>query len=56
MLTSQGSGRVSGQLVQDVVRLGSWTVPEQYFGAVDQLSEDFADNPNDGVMGAFSSS
>jgi hypothetical protein len=28
-------------------------VPNQYFGAVDERSDDFEGNPNDGVMGTL---
>jgi hypothetical protein len=50
-LTIQGSGSVSGHLAQDVVRLGNTAVKSQYFGAVNEESEDFTDSPHSGVMG-----
>ncbi|KAI9633852.1 aspartic peptidase domain-containing protein [Dioszegia hungarica] len=52
-----GSGSVSGHLAQDVVRLGNTAVKSQYFGAVNEESEDFTDSPHSGVMAgmAFSS-
>lgn len=53
---SQGSGSVSGTLAQDRVAIGSLVVDGQYFGAVNEESQDFADSPNDGLIGmAFSS-
>ncbi|ORX40467.1 aspartic peptidase domain-containing protein [Kockovaella imperatae] len=51
-----GTGSVSGTLAQDSVSIGGSSVRGQYFGAVDQESDDFDGNPNSGVMGmAFSS-
>lgn len=55
-LTNQGSGSVSGHLAQDVVRLGNTAVKSQYFGAVNEESEDFTDSPHSGVMGELDSS
>ncbi|KAG8943285.1 hypothetical protein FRC04_002965 [Tulasnella sp. 424] len=50
-----GTGEVSGVLAQDRVAVGSLVVNDQYFGAVNQESDDFADSPNDGLIGmAFS--
>ncbi|KAG8983794.1 hypothetical protein FRB90_005765, partial [Tulasnella sp. 427] len=51
-----GTGQVSGVLAQDRVSVGTLVVDNQYFGAVDQESDDFNDEPNDGLIGmAFSS-
>ncbi|KAG8988579.1 hypothetical protein FRB90_002676 [Tulasnella sp. 427] len=51
-----GTGQVSGVLAQDRVAVGTLVVDNQYFGAVDQESDDFNDEPNDGLIGmAFSS-
>ncbi|KAG8991856.1 hypothetical protein FRB94_012210 [Tulasnella sp. JGI-2019a] len=51
-----GSGSVSGTLAQDRVAIGNLVIDEQYFGAVNQESQDFEDSPNDGLIGmAFSS-
>ncbi|KAG8934118.1 hypothetical protein FRC01_005017 [Tulasnella sp. 417] len=50
-----GTGEVSGVLAQDRVAVGSLVVNDQYFGAVNQESDDFEDSPNDGLIGmAFS--
>ncbi|KAJ7901767.1 aspartic peptidase domain-containing protein, partial [Mycena olivaceomarginata] len=51
-----GSGEVSGKLWQDTVSIGGLVVDGQYFGAVSDLSGDFNDLPNDGLLGlAFGS-
>ncbi|KAG8874833.1 hypothetical protein FRB97_005629 [Tulasnella sp. 331] len=51
-----GSGSVSGTLGQDRVAIGNLVIDKQYFGAVNQESNDFEDSPNDGLIGmAFSS-
>jgi hypothetical protein len=51
-----GSGSVSGVLAQENVRIAGTNVVGQYFGAVNQESEDFFGNPNSGVLGmAFGS-
>ncbi|KAH0827842.1 aspartic peptidase domain-containing protein [Lanmaoa asiatica] len=46
-----GSGDVSGTLAVDTVAIGPFKVPNQYFGAVQLVSENFADSPNDGLAG-----
>ncbi|KAG8952196.1 hypothetical protein FRC04_004903 [Tulasnella sp. 424] len=51
-----GTGEVSGVLAQDRVSVGSLVVENQYFGAVNQESNDFDNSPCDGLIGmAFSS-
>ncbi|OCH88252.1 acid protease [Obba rivulosa] len=51
-----GSGTVSGKLAQDVVSLGGLSVPQQTFGAIRTASEEFASEPNSGLLGlAFGS-
>jgi hypothetical protein len=51
-----GSGSVSGVLAQENVKIAGTSVNGQYFGAVNQESEDFFGNPNSGVLGmAFGS-
>ena len=51
-----GSGTVSGVLAQENVNIAGTSVIGQYFGAVNQESEDFFGNPNSGVLGmAFGS-
>ncbi|KZT66403.1 acid protease [Daedalea quercina L-15889] len=53
---SYGAGRVSGTLAQDTVSVGSLSVVQQTFGAVKSESEDFYDEPSDGLLGlAFGS-
>ncbi|KIJ67518.1 hypothetical protein HYDPIDRAFT_173994 [Hydnomerulius pinastri MD-312] len=50
-----GKGDVSGTLAHDIVTVGSFGVPDQYFGAVNSVSQNFAEAPNDGLAGlAFS--
>ncbi|KAF9227375.1 acid protease [Gyrodon lividus] len=50
-----GIGQVSGTLANDTVSIGSFSVANQYFGAVNSVSENFAQSPNDGLAGlAFS--
>ncbi|KAH7910588.1 acid protease [Hygrophoropsis aurantiaca] len=51
-----GSGQVSGTLARDTVSVGSLTATTQYFGAVNQVSDDFNETPSDGLVGlAFGS-
>ncbi|ORY31594.1 aspartic peptidase domain-containing protein [Naematelia encephala] len=51
-----GSGSVSGILAQESVQVANTAVVGQYFGAVNSESDDFASNPNSGVIGmGFSS-
>lgn len=46
---------MSGKLAQDTVTVGSHEVSNQYFGAVEAVSQNFANAPNDGLAGlAFS--
>jgi hypothetical protein len=47
----QGSGRVSGILASDVVSIAGLTVSSQTFGAVQSESSEFAEEPNDGLIG-----
>lgn len=47
----QGSGDVSGMLVQDTVTLGGLTIKDQFLGAVDRVSEDFNGTPSSGLIG-----
>ncbi|KIL00723.1 hypothetical protein PAXRUDRAFT_129223 [Paxillus rubicundulus Ve08.2h10] len=50
-----GIGQVSGTLASDTVSIGPFNVTNQYFGAVDSVSANFAQSPNDGLAGlAFS--
>lgn len=42
---------MSGTLAVDTVAIGSLKVFNQYFGAVQSVSENFADSPNDGLAG-----
>ncbi|EIW82660.1 acid protease [Coniophora puteana RWD-64-598 SS2] len=50
-----GSGSVSGTLARDTVSAGSLTIEDQYFGAVNRVSNDFNNSPSDGLIGlAFS--
>jgi cathepsin D len=51
-----GSGTVSGVLAQEDVTIADTSVVGQYFGAVNEESEDFFSNPNSGVLGTFWSS
>ncbi|KAG8213872.1 aspartic peptidase domain-containing protein [Butyriboletus roseoflavus] len=46
-----GSGDMSGTLAMDMVAIGALEVFNQYFGAVQSVSENFADSPNDGLAG-----
>ncbi|KAI0046080.1 acid protease [Auriscalpium vulgare] len=46
-----GSGEVSGKLVNDTVTIAGMTVARQAFGAVDQESNQFQDDPNNGLIG-----
>jgi hypothetical protein len=46
-----GSGSVSGVLAQENVKIAGTSVMGQYFGAVNQESDDFFGNPNSGVLG-----
>ncbi|KIJ68155.1 hypothetical protein HYDPIDRAFT_25599 [Hydnomerulius pinastri MD-312] len=51
----QGIGQVSGTVAYDTVSAGSFTVTNQYFGAVSSVSSNFAQAPNSGLAGlAFS--
>ncbi|KZV88519.1 acid protease [Exidia glandulosa HHB12029] len=51
-----GSGSASGQLAQDTVTVASLTAKNQYFGVVNDPSEDFEGTPSSGLLGlAFSS-
>ena len=47
----QGSGSVSGTLAEDTVSIGPFKVYNQSFGAVQSVSENFANSPNDGLAG-----
>ncbi|KAJ7680261.1 aspartic peptidase domain-containing protein [Mycena polygramma] len=46
-----GSGEVYGTLMQETVSIGGLAVRNQYFGGVSQVSEDFNELPNDGLLG-----
>lgn len=46
-----GSGTVSGILAQEDINIADTSVIGQYFGAVNQESEDFLNNPNSGILG-----
>ncbi|KZV96822.1 peptidase A1 [Exidia glandulosa HHB12029] len=51
-----GSGSASGQLGQDSVTIAGLTAKNQYFGVVNNPSEDFEGTPSSGLLGmAFSS-
>ncbi|KAF7376093.1 Acid protease [Mycena sanguinolenta] len=51
----QGSGAAYGQLMRDTVSVGGLEVRRQWFGGAWDLSGDFNDLPNDGLLGlAFS--
>ncbi|KAI0949197.1 hypothetical protein AcW1_008881 [Taiwanofungus camphoratus] len=51
-----GAGKVTGTLAQDAVQVGNLVVPEQAFCAVSSESNDFYDEPSDGLLGlAFGS-
>ncbi|KAK4684688.1 hypothetical protein P7C73_g5480, partial [Tremellales sp. Uapishka_1] len=51
-----GSGSVSGVVAQESVSIAGTAVAGQYFGAVNNESDDFLSNPNSGVIGmGFSS-
>ncbi|KAH9442124.1 hypothetical protein MJO28_014971 [Puccinia striiformis f. sp. tritici] len=53
---SYGVGGVSGSLYQDTVSVSGYNVLEQAFGVCDVLSEDWPNDPADGVLGlAFES-
>lgn len=52
----QGAGRVSGNIAQDAVSLGSLKIDQQRFVAVKSESDDFMDYPSSGLIGlAFQS-
>lgn len=46
-----GAGHVSGTVAQDTVTVGRLVVKQQGFGAVRSESEDFYDQPSDGLLG-----
>ncbi|KAI0259259.1 aspartic peptidase domain-containing protein [Gloeopeniophorella convolvens] len=46
-----GTGRVAGRLATDTVELAGLRVPAQAFGAVSAQTDDFAHQPNDGLIG-----
>ncbi|KAF8554181.1 acid protease [Imleria badia] len=46
-----GSGSVAGTLAEDTVAIGPFKVYNQSFGAVQSVSENFANSPNDGLAG-----
>lgn len=51
-----GSGSASGTLGHDTVTIAGLTVPDQYFGLVNNASPDFLGTPSSGLIGmAFSS-
>lgn len=47
----KGSGSVSGTLAQDVVALNDLVVPNQRFGAVHSVSDNFLSKPSTGLVG-----
>lgn len=57
VLSSQGTGKVSGTLASDFVSVGSSDLRVQtYFGAVSEVSDDLNDSPSSGIHGmAFGS-
>ncbi|KAJ6475306.1 aspartic peptidase domain-containing protein [Mycena vitilis] len=46
-----GSGEVYGTLMQETVSIGGLAVHDLYFGGVSQVSDDFNELPNDGLLG-----
>ncbi|KAF7361948.1 Acid protease [Mycena venus] len=51
-----GSGEVYGTLMQETVSIGGLEVQDQWFGGVSEVSGDFNNLPNDGLVGlAFGS-
>ncbi|KAI0256411.1 aspartic peptidase domain-containing protein [Lactifluus subvellereus] len=46
-----GTGRVAGKVVTDVVSIAGLTIANQAFGAVNNRSEEFGKQPNDGLIG-----
>ncbi|KAF9455232.1 aspartic peptidase domain-containing protein, partial [Collybia nuda] len=46
-----GSGEVAGQLAQDVVTMGPFTLPQQTFLSVEQTSQGFLDGSMSGILG-----
>jgi len=47
----KGTGRVSGTIVRDVVSTAGLTVAGQAFGSVNNKSDEFNKQPNDGLIG-----
>ncbi len=47
----KGTGRVSGKVVTDVVSIAGLTVKNQGFGSVNDQSDEFSRQPNDGLIG-----
>jgi hypothetical protein len=48
---SYGVGGVSGSLFEDTVSVSGYNVFQQAFGVCDVLSEDWPNDPADGVLG-----
>lgn len=48
---SKGTGRVSGNVVTDVVSIAGLTITNQAFGSVNNQSDEFSRQPNDGLIG-----
>ena len=49
--TTKGTGKVAGKIVTDVVSIAGLTIANQAFGAVNNRSEEFGKQPNDGLIG-----
>jgi hypothetical protein len=48
---TKGTGRVSGKVVTDVVSIAGLTITSQAFGSVNNQSDEFGKQPNDGLIG-----
>jgi hypothetical protein len=51
VLTTKGTGKVSGKVVTDTVSIAELSVANQAFGAVNNQSGEFGKQPNDGLIG-----
>jgi hypothetical protein len=50
-LCQKGTGKVSGKVVTDVVSIAGLTIADQAFGLVNNQSDEFGKQPNDGLIG-----